>query len=133
MASLWRVPGVIAALILSALVSTSFGLRIATGRYGMRINLTNSLRILGAALGSALPVLPVVYYSPLPSFVNVLLGGFVYLAASLTLLPLFRAIKQSDIQALAPILSPIRIIRPITNLIFAYETRLVKAVEGGFG
>jgi O-antigen/teichoic acid export membrane protein len=130
MASLWRVPGLIAAMVLSALVSTSFGLRIATGRYGMQLDLRNSLRTLGAALTSTLPVLPIVYYSPLPSLANVLLGGSVYLAAYLTLVPLFRAIKRSDIRILAPILGQIRTIKPVTDRILAYETWLLEAVEG---
>jgi O-antigen/teichoic acid export membrane protein len=130
MASLWRVPGLIVALVLSALVATSFGLRIATRRYEMRVDLKSSLRTLAAALASTLPILPIVYYSPLPSLANVLLGGSIYLAAYLTLAPLFRAIKRTDLEILAPILGQIRVLKPITNLIFAYETRLLAALEG---
>jgi hypothetical protein len=117
------------ALVLSPFVATCFGLRIATGRYEMRINLRNSLRILGAALASTLPILPIVYYSPLPSLANALLGGSIYLAAYLTFVPIFRATEQSDIQILAPILGQIRIIKPASDRILAYETWLLEKVE----
>jgi hypothetical protein len=49
-----------------------------------------------------------------------------------TLAQLFLAIKRTDLEILAPILGQIRILRPITYLIFAYETRVLKAVEGRF-
>jgi len=54
------------------------------------------------------------------------------LMAHPTLAQLFLAIKRTDLEILAPILGQIRILRPITYLIFAYETRVLKAVEGRF-
>lgn len=63
------------------------------------------------------------------SLANVLVGGSIYLAAYLTLAPLFRAIKRTDIQILAPILGQIRIIKPATDRILAYETWLLEAVD----
>jgi hypothetical protein len=43
------------------------------------------------------------------------------LSAYPTLAPLFRAVKRTDVQTLTLILGEIRIIKPITNPIFAYE------------
>jgi hypothetical protein len=63
MAWLYRVPGLIVALLLSSLVSIVLGLGLATGKYGMRISLRGSLAALLAAVTSALPILPLVYYS----------------------------------------------------------------------
>jgi hypothetical protein len=53
----------------------------------------------------------------------------IYLAAYLTLAPVFKAIRRTDLEILAPILGQIRILRPATNLIFAYETRLLNMLE----
>lgn len=127
----WRygVPGMIVALVLSSLVSTSFGLWLATWRYGMRVDLVGSFLTLACALVSALPVLPIVYYSALPSLAKVILAGLVYFAAYLTLAPLFRAVKRTDVQALAPILGEIKILEPVTSLVFGYELRILSILQ----
>jgi O-antigen/teichoic acid export membrane protein len=130
MAWLYRVPGLIVALLLSALVSTAFGLSMATGKYGMHIDLKGSAATLATALTSALPILPLVYYSALSSLANLLIGAIIYLATYLTLAPAFKAIKRTDIEILAPILGQIKLLRPATDLIFAYETRLLNMLEG---
>jgi O-antigen/teichoic acid export membrane protein len=129
MAWLYRVPGLIVALLLSALAATIFGLNLATRKYGMHLDLTGSLRSLLAALASALPILPLVYYPRLPSLANAVIGACIYLAAYLTLAPVFKAIKRTDLEILAPLLGRIRILKPATDLIFAYETRLLNMIE----
>jgi hypothetical protein len=61
--------------------------------------------------------------------VNVLIGAAIYLAAYLTLAPVFKAIKRTDLEILAPILGQIRILKPATDRTLAYETWLLEAVE----
>jgi len=129
MASLFHVLGVIVALILSMLVSTIFGLRLAIVKYGMGVDLKGSTAALATALASALPILPLVYSSRLPSLATVLIGGIIYLAAYLTLAPVFKAVKRTDLEILAPVLGQVRFLRPATNLIFAYETILLEMLE----
>ena len=126
---LFRVPGLIGALILSALISISYGLWLATGVHEMRVNLLGSLATLAAALVSAVPVLPILYYSVMSSLANVILGGLLYLLAYLTLAPVFGAVRRADIQTLAPILGQIRILKPVIDLIFAYEARILTALR----
>lgn len=123
------VSGMIVALILSSVVSTSFGLWLATKRYGMRVDLVGSFLTLACALTSALPVLPIIHYSTLPSLVKVILACLVYLAAFLTLAPLFRAVKRTDLETLAPILGQIKILRPFTGLIFGYELHILDLLQ----
>jgi len=129
MAWLFRVPGLIIALILSGLVSISYGLWLSTVRYGMRVDLKSSFAALVAALASALPVLLIVYYSVLPSLANVIIGGLLYLLAYLTLAPLFGAVKRTDLQTLAPILGQIRILRPPTSMVFEYMLRVLDVLD----
>ena len=87
----------------------------------MRLDLKSSTFVLAAALASALPLLPLLYYSHLPSLVNVLIGGAIYLATYLTLAPVFKAIRQTDLETLAPMLGRIPILKPVISLIRAYE------------
>jgi hypothetical protein len=48
---------------------------------------------------------------------NALIGALIYLAAYLTLAPVFKAIKRSDLEILGPLLGRIRIIKPATDLV----------------
>lgn len=129
MAWLYSVPGLIVALALSALVSIGFGLRLVTEKYGMQVDLKGSLATLAAALMSALPILPLAYYSPLPALANVIVGGLIYLAAYLTFVPICKAITRPDLQILSQILSHIKVLRPAVKLILAYERLLLRALE----
>jgi hypothetical protein len=104
-------------------------LRLATRKYMMHVHLKDTAAALGAAVVSAAPILPLVYYSRLPALANVFIGAFIYLAAYLTLTPVFKAVKRTDLEILAPIVSRIRILRPAADLIFAYETRLLNILE----
>jgi O-antigen/teichoic acid export membrane protein len=130
MAGLYRVPGLVVASVFSNLVATTFALRLAAGKYGMRIDLKGSAAALVTALTSALLILPVVHYSIFPTIVNILIGIVIYAVAYLTLAPAFKAIRRTDLEMLAPILGQIRFLRPATDLIFAYETRLLNMLEG---
>jgi O-antigen/teichoic acid export membrane protein len=124
------VRGLILAIILSALAGTGFGLRIVIRKYDMRISWGASLRIVVAALIAAVPVLPIVLLTPLPSYADALLGALVYLVTYLTLIPLLGAVTGDDLRVLAPILRQIKWLRPLTSLVLAYETRLIGIVQG---
>ena len=128
MAWLWRVPGVIAGFILSALIATGFGLRLTIRKYGMQVDLNDSVAALVTALASAVPILPLAWYSPLPSVVNVLTGASIYLVVYLTFAPVLKAVKRTDIQILASVFVQIRILTPVTDRILAYEAWIFDAV-----
>jgi O-antigen/teichoic acid export membrane protein len=128
MAWRYQVPGLIVAVVCSALVRTVYGLMIAYRKYGMRLDLRGSISVLAAALASALPLLPLVYYSHFSDLVNVLIGAAVYLAMYLTLAPVFKAIKQTDLEILTPMLSGIRILKPVIAAVGAYEGWLLARV-----
>jgi O-antigen/teichoic acid export membrane protein len=126
---LLAVPGLILAILLSALVSAGFGVHIAIHTYSMRVSLKTSFRILIAGVVAAVPLLPIILYSTLPSYVNALLGALIYSVAYLTLIPLLKAVTRADLKLLTPILQQIKPLRPATNIILAYETRLLNAIK----
>jgi stage V sporulation protein B len=126
----WRVPGLIVALVISDFVATGFGLKIANSRYGMRVDLKGSVGALAAALVSGLPILLISYYSQLASLANLMIGATVYVVIYLSLAPVFRAVRRTDLQILSSILGRIRVLRPVTNLVLAYETWVLNAVAG---
>jgi len=125
MTSLLGVTGLLIALILASLMSTTFSLHLARV-YGMGIDFRASARIVAAALTAALPTLPIVYFSPLPNLLNVLTAGAIYLSLYLTVAPLCGAIGREDIEVLGPILSRIRALNPVVRLILAHENRMLR-------
>jgi O-antigen/teichoic acid export membrane protein len=149
MAWLFDVPGVIVAVVMSALVATGFGLWLTTGTYGMTVDFRKSAATLTAALVSTLPVLLFLQNSPFlsprfvgwlffmqnssflffPAVANVVVSVPIYLAAYLTLVPALGAIEQTDFHTLAPIFGQIKILGTATNSIFAYERWLLKVLE----
>jgi O-antigen/teichoic acid export membrane protein len=131
MAWLWRVPGVIAGSVLSALVATGFGLWLAIRKYGMQVDLKDSVAVLVTALASTIPILPLAWYSPLPSLTNVLICASIYIVVYLTLAPVLKAVRRTDIQILESVFGQIRIVRPVAQLILAYEERVLVALERG--
>lgn len=125
MTSLLGVIGLLIAIILASLISTTFSLHLARG-YGMRIDFRASARITAAALTAALPTLPIVYLSPLSNLLNVLTVAAIYLPLYLTLAPLCGAVGREDIELLGPILSRIRLLNPLVRLILAHENRMLR-------
>lgn len=130
MTLLYAVNGLIIALIASSLVGTLYGLHRAMKKVGLKPDLEASLRIFLASAASTL--LPLLFLSTvnISSVVNIVVGGFIYLAAYLTLAPLIGAVKRSDIgffsQTFAKTTPMNRIIEPI----LAYETRLLDSSLG---
>ena len=49
--------------------------------------------------------------------------------AYLTLAPLFRAVKRTDVQTLASILGQIKILKPVTSLVFGYELHVLDVLQ----
>jgi len=129
MAWLFRVPGLVVAFVISAFVATSFGMWLAIRAYGMHVAFGRSVAALAAALVSALPVLLFLQNSPLPALANVCISAPMYLGAYLTLAPVFRAVRRTDVQFLDQILGQVRFLGAASHLIFAYETRLLSVLE----
>lgn len=122
---LYHVPGLIVALVLSTFVQTIYGLLLASRKYGMCPDFKALGLVFAAALASALPILPLVYFSPFSSLVTALLGAAIYSVSYLTLLPIFKAIKQTDLEIIGSALSRIRIINSAISMIVAYESWLL--------
>jgi hypothetical protein len=60
--------------------------------------------------------------------VNLIVGGLLYLAAYLTLIPVLGAVEKQDILNLRTLLAGTRIVATFVNPVFDYESKLLSAL-----
>lgn len=124
--------GLIIALIISSTISTVYGVRRASRKFGVRLQMKTNARILLAAFLSAIPTIALLQvYVTGTSVMNVIFGGLVYLASYLTLAPICGAVNSSDIDNLRTIFFKTRMIARLTKPIFGYEERILSMTSKG--
>lgn len=127
----YYVIGLIVSIIVSHLVSTLFSLYKLNNMYGINLDWVSSLRIIIAALSSALLVHIFLNLTPvLPSIYGLTLGGILYIGSFLVFAPILRAIKLEDLNNLESLLSELPIIYPLIKIIFRIEKKIISLCIG---
>jgi hypothetical protein len=62
----------------------------------------------------------------MPNYLNLLLGGIIYLATYLTVLPIIKGLDKTDIEILRKLFSNYGKLKPIIDLVMRYESKLVE-------
>jgi stage V sporulation protein B len=125
---LWGSDGLLVAYIFSFTISTLYGVRKLSLDFAARPDLRASARILLASLIAAAPSVALVQFHPTGrGVVNLLVGGFLFLLAYLTLAPVLDAITPQDINNLETILGRSRAMAVVVKPVLAYETRILSA------
>jgi O-antigen/teichoic acid export membrane protein len=130
--TLYAVPGLIIAFLISNLVSLAYGLTIATRKLNVTPSFKDSLKIYLTSFLSATPTLLFLHLSPFNNLPNLIIGGGLYLLTYLTLTPLTRAVTRSDIQNLTTILSKIKILWLFLKPLLIYQTKLLSLIVPKF-
>jgi O-antigen/teichoic acid export membrane protein len=123
----YSVLGLIGAILISSLAPLIYSLWVASKRFGVSVDFRGSLPIYASSFTSAIPVLLLATYSPLPSFWALIVSAAVYLVVYLTMMPLMGGIKSADIENLKTIFGKIKPLKPLVNAILSYESILIKA------
>ena len=121
---LYGVPGLMASLVTSQFVSTTYGLFLARKKYALTVDWASSFRILVASLCSALLVYVLLALIPIPLF-KLVFGGFLYVISFLGFAPLLRAISKEDVANLDELLKGLVLIYPIARSILNLEKRIL--------
>jgi len=122
---LFRVPGLILAFLASTLLSLAYGLYVATKRIGITLDAKASLRIYLASLLSSIPLIVFLHVSFFDSFVNVVVGGSIFLLTYLSLLPLVGAIHERDLENFKDIFGRLRVVGSLVKLGLTYESKIL--------
>jgi len=113
---------------------TSFTLKVVYGVYTARnrlrapIGFKNSASILVASGAAAIPILPLALNQPMPNYLNLLIGGIIYLAIYLTILPITKGLDETDIEILRKLFSNYGKLKPIIGLVMKYESKLMEMI-----
>jgi len=123
--SLYHVPGLIIASVISGLLSLAFGLFVAIKKIHVSLDLKASLKIYLASFLSAIPTLLFLQLSPLNNLSNLIMGGSLFLLTYLTLTPITGAIHQPDLDNFKLMFSNLKILWPLLKPVLAYEAKLL--------
>lgn len=120
----YHVPGLIIASLTSSLFSLAYALFIVVKKIKLSLDLKASLRIYLASSLSAVPVLGLLHVLPLNNALSLAINGPVFLLTYLTILPLTKAIDQTDLQNFKLMFSKLKVIWPLLKPVLAYEAKL---------
>jgi len=125
---LWGPIGLLIPYITSNAVSTLYGAWKVSASFRARPDLGASARIFLASLIAAIPsVVLVELYVAGTGVIDFIVGGCLFLAAYLTLVPIL-AVKLQAIKNLEAILCKSRAVAPFAKPVLAYETRILSAL-----
>ncbi len=123
--ALYKVEGMIVATLVAYLASLLYCLYAAVKNLRVGVDYKASLFILLAALLASLPALWLLNLK-LGSLLSLVFGALLYFATYITLLPLFGAVVENDVENLRQIVSKLGLLWPILNPVLRYVDRLAK-------
>jgi O-antigen/teichoic acid export membrane protein len=127
---LWGPSGLLVAHILSNAVWVIYGIRQTIVKYGARLDLGASGRILIAGLTAAVPAVALIQLRLTGvGVLNLVVGGLLYLFTYLTLIPIVGAVNKQDILNLRTLLGSTRMVAVLMNPVLDYESKLLSVVK----
>jgi O-antigen/teichoic acid export membrane protein len=126
---LWGPYGLLIAFITCNAVSTLYGVWKVSASFRASPDLGASARIFFASLIAAVPsAVFVELYVAGTGVIDLIIGGCLFLAAYLTLVPIVGAVRLQDIKNLETILCKPRAVALFARPVLAYETRVLSAL-----
>jgi O-antigen/teichoic acid export membrane protein len=126
---LYRVPGLIAALLVSNVFPLLYGLFVARRRFHARVDVKASTKIYMASLVSAIPTLAFLHIFTYGNIIRIIAGGLVFLLTYLTILPVIRGVTTSDLENFKLTLSKNRTIWSLLRYLIAYENTICRRLS----
>ena len=125
LAKAYGVPGVIVAGISATAASTCYGMYVAKRNFKIQFDTKSLVKIYLIAIASAAPSLLLLQTSTLPSLVNVIVGGLLYLAIYVTLAPITGVVNSSELKTLAAVAQRIKFLAPIIKPLISYQEKIL--------
>jgi len=121
----YQVPGLIMAIIISQVISTTYGLQMAHKKYGMSVEWPSITRIAIISLLSALLVYIFLEFAPFSNPVyRLAAGGALYTISFLIIAPLL-ALSKMDLENLDGLFKDFSILYPIIKSVLNLENRIL--------
>lgn len=124
--SLCGVPGLIASLLVSQLLSVTYGLFLTRKKYAVTLDWASSLGTGVASLSSALLVYIFITFAPIPiAILKLAIGAPLYVTSFLAFAPLLKVIDKEDIKNLDEMLKGLAPVYPIARWILNLEKKIL--------
>ncbi|UCD44397.1 MAG: oligosaccharide flippase family protein [Candidatus Bathyarchaeota archaeon] len=125
------VPGLLLGLFISELLGRAFNIFVVYQRYGVRIEVAHTVRVVAFSAVSALSTYAALKWLNLPSnLANLTVGAVTFLASCMVLAPLIGAIRDSDIQNISRIMRREPLLNPIVSPLLRIEERIISLRSG---
>ena len=126
----YNVPGLIIALLLSALIEAILGAYIAKTRFQVQPDYNNVARIYLVAFISALPALLIAHFFTLPTLLTLLFSGLAYLFTYITLIPIAGIIDKPELESIIQLINNVGFLKSLVKPIIVYELKLLEKIPG---
>lgn len=125
LAMAYGVPGIIVAGISAVAASTCYGMYVAKRNFKIEFDTKSIVKIYLIAIASTVPSLLLLQTSTLPSLINVIVGGLLYLAIYVTLAPIAGVVNKSELKTLAEVVQRIKFLAPIIKPLISYQEKIL--------
>jgi exosortase/archaeosortase family protein len=123
--SIYGVQGMIISFLVSNIAGTIFGLVIAKKRFQINYDISSLAKIYISAGASAVPALLLLRFASLSEIVVLIVGVATYIFIYLTLIPLTRAVPESELQQAMRITQKTPILSLVAKPVFKYEEKIL--------
>jgi len=123
--SFLRIYGMITAIIVALIISTSYALYTARSKYKIGLNIGTTAKIYIAAIISAVPILALQKILPTPTLLQVMLGTAIYLTTYLILIPTTKIITQPELNQIKTVIDKIQPLKYLAHPIFYFAEKIL--------
>jgi len=136
--SVYSVPGLIVAFLISSTVGTSYGSYIARNRFKIKFANKSTIKIYFVSIVASVPVLLSLYLTPThvlfnigpKGFFNLIFGGLLYLFTYATLIPATKIVTLSELEKAAEVITKIKFLNLITKPLIRYQRIVIRFFAG---
>jgi len=121
----YSVQGSIASLIIANMAGTLYGMHAGKRKLQIEFDKHSITKIYITSALSSIPTLFLLQLARMPNLLNVATGGLLYLLTYITLIPLTKTIKTSEVRRAASIIQKIKPLWYITKPILQYQQKII--------
>jgi O-antigen/teichoic acid export membrane protein len=126
---LFGVLGIIISLIIASGAATLYGLNEAKRKHNIPLSPRSTTKIYLVALFSAVPSLLLLYFTDLPTTINLLIGAPLYVIIYLTLTPLAGILTKPELQTASQIVRRTRPLRLLATPVIKFEMKILQLTK----
>ena len=122
---LFKIPGLILAILVSSLVGNMYGLSIAKSKFKVEIETKKILRVYLSSLIPVIPIIALQRFLPLTGITHIIVGASLYLTIYTIITPLTRTISKNELDELKTIIYKTKPLKILTCPVFYCQEKIM--------